>query len=149
MSKEVDVLLEMGFEVATPEETVAGTENSQPWSPMVVLNQMAAMKAEIQRLREALAEQPAPVHQEPVAWFKHGPYEDGEPLSVVFEDPNDDVCYSPLGFIDNTSPQPAQRTWVGVTDDETEHLWEVSRAALPRYHTFKTLIEKALRERNT
>jgi len=48
-----------------------------------------------------------PAQKKPVAWFKHGPYEDGEPLSVVFEDPNDDVCYSPLGFIDNTSPQPA------------------------------------------
>ena len=43
----------------------------------------------------------------------------------------------------------AQRTWVGLTDAETEHLWEISRAAMPRYHTFKTLIEKALRERNT
>jgi hypothetical protein len=39
--------------------------------------------------------------------------------------------------------------WRGLTDDETEHLWEISRAALPRYYTFKTLIEKALRERNT
>lgn len=47
-----------------------------------------------------------------------------------------------------TSP-PAQRTWVGLADAETEHLWEISRAAMPRYHTFKTLIEKALRERNT
>jgi len=56
--------------------------------------------------RARMAEQPA--QQKPVAWFKHGPYEDGEPLSVVFEDPNDDVCYSPLGLINNTSPQPAQ-----------------------------------------
>ena len=47
----------------------------------------------------ALQARSAPV-QEPVAWFKHGPYEDGEPLSVVFENPHDDVCYSPLGFID-------------------------------------------------
>jgi hypothetical protein len=37
------------------------------------------------------------------------------------------------------------RQWVGLTDEETEHLWEISRAAMPRYHTFKTLIEKALR----
>jgi len=50
----------------------------------------------ITAIKQALA---APV-QEPVAWFKHGPYEDGEPLSVVFENPHDDVCYSPLGFID-------------------------------------------------
>lgn len=40
-----------------------------------------------------------------VAWFKHGPYDDGEPLICVFEDPCDDVCYSPLiyskGYYDN------------------------------------------------
>lgn len=57
-------------------------------------------------------------------------------------------------FIGLAALQPAQRPWVGLTDAETEHLWEISRAAMPRYHTFKTLIEKtliekALRERNT
>jgi len=45
--------------------------------------------------------------------------------------------------------EQSKRTWVGLADAETEHLWEISRAAMPRYHTFKTLIEKALRERNT
>ena len=39
--------------------------------------------------------------QKPVCWFKHGPYEGGEPLSVVFEDPQDDINYSALGYIDN------------------------------------------------
>jgi hypothetical protein len=68
-------------------------------------------------LAELMADQPA--QQEPVAWFKHGPYEDGELLSVVFEDPNDDVCYSPLGFIDS-SPQPAQKQ----EPDELRHIGE-------------------------
>jgi hypothetical protein len=58
----------------------------------------------------------APTAQEPVAWFKHGPYEDGEQLAVVFKNPHDDICYSPLGFID--SPPAAQRQWVGLTDNE-------------------------------
>jgi hypothetical protein len=58
--------------------------------------------------------------QEPVAWFKHGPYEDGEQLSVVFKNPHDDICYSPLGFID--APPAAQKPWVGLTDEEMEKL---------------------------
>lgn len=36
----------------------------------------------------------------PVAWFKHGPYSDGEPVECVFEDPDDEVNYSALIFRD-------------------------------------------------
>jgi hypothetical protein len=61
-----------------------------------------AICATIVTIKQALA---APV--QPVAWFKHGPYEDGEPLSVVFENPHDDVCYSPLGFIESPTIKPA------------------------------------------
>lgn len=32
----------------------------------------------------------------PVCWFKHGPYEGDEPLQVVFDDPRDEDCFSPL-----------------------------------------------------
>jgi len=56
---------------------------------------------------------------QPVAWFKHGPYEDGEPLSVVLEDPHDDVCYSPLGFIDT---QPAAQP--APVPDLTHDQWD-------------------------
>ena len=83
-----------------------------------------------------------PSHQKPVAWWI--------PKAKQFCLPSSDgtrpfaKAWEPL----YTSP-PAQRPWVGLTDKETEHLWEISRAAMPRYHTFKTLIEKALRERNT
>lgn len=35
-----------------------------------------------------------------VCWFKHGPYKDGEQLTCVFEDPQDDVNYSALVFKD-------------------------------------------------
>lgn len=34
----------------------------------------------------------------PVCWLKHGPYEHGSKTEVVFDDPKDDVCYSPLYF---------------------------------------------------
>ena len=65
-----------------------------------------------------------------------------------------DIESDPKGILvwDGEEPLRAytpQRTWVGLTDEKTEHLWEISRAAMPRHHTFKTLIEKALRERNT
>jgi hypothetical protein len=88
----------------------------------------------VEEIEAALAEQSAQ-QQEPVAWW--------DANLGVFDEKHFDQL-QPL----YTSP-PAQRTWVGLTDKETEHLWEISRAAMPRYHTFKTLIEKALRERNT
>lgn len=105
-----------------------------------------------QAVREALAEQPAPAtelrEQEPVVWLKHGPYEDGEPLSVVFEDPNDDVCYSPLGFIDNTSP-PAQRTWVGLTFGEVSEIFQKMFDVRADWPDFADAIEAKLKEKNT
>ena len=42
-----------------------------------------------------------------------------------------------------------QRTWVGLTDEEMKELWEVSRAALPRYATYASLVEAKLKELNT
>ena len=53
------------------------------------------LKAEIEL--NALIEQ-----RKPVAWFKHGPYEGDEQLVCVFEDPKDDVNYSPVYF----APEP-------------------------------------------
>ena len=45
--------------------------------------------------------------------------------------------------------EPPQRQWVGLTDEEKSELWEVSRAALPRYATFASLVEAKLKEKNT
>jgi hypothetical protein len=42
---------------------------------------------------------------------------------------------------------PQQRTWVGLTLEERDHLWEVSRAGLPRYNTFAGLVESKLKEK--
>ena len=44
---------------------------------------------------------------------------------------------------------PPQRTWVGLTDEDKSDLWEISRAALPRYATYVILIEAKLKEKNT
>jgi hypothetical protein len=45
-------------------------------------------------------------------------------------------------------PQPA-REWVGLTDDEIKHEWEVWRASLPRYAGFARGLEAKLKEKNT
>lgn len=34
--------------------------------------------------------------ENPVAWFKHGPYDDGEKLECVFDDPQDEIQFSAL-----------------------------------------------------
>lgn len=51
--------------------------------------------------------------------------------------------------IKNLEAQLAQHTWVGLTDEEKSELWEISRAALPRYATYASLIEAKLKEKNT
>jgi len=43
---------------------------------------------------------------------------------------------------------PPQRTWVDLTDEETSELWEISRAALPRYVTYASLVKTKLKEKN-
>ena len=42
-----------------------------------------------------------------------------------------------------------ERTWVGLTDEEKSELWEISRAAWPRYITYASLAEAKLKEKNT
>ena len=92
----------------------------------------------ITALREALAKQPA--QQEPVAyWIPKakqfciaGP--SGRPFAKAWE---------PL----YTFP-PAQRTWVGLTDEEITDIWA---EASPYYHEddFARAIEAKLKEKNT
>ena len=45
-------------------------------------------------------------------------------------------------------PQPP-REWVGLTDDEIKHEWEVWRASLPRYAGFAKGLEAKLKKKNT
>ncbi len=42
----------------------------------------------------------------------------------------------------------SQRTWVGLTDAEKSNLWIESRAAIPRFHTYATLVEAKLKQKN-
>ena len=97
----------------------------------------------IKALEEALAkqEQRSVSEQlgEPVAWrdrksgtLLHEEWLDADPLYTTPQQPSTTV-----------------RTWVGLTLDERDHLWEVSRAGLPRYNTFAGLVEAKLKEKNT
>jgi hypothetical protein len=127
------------------EELDLALEALEAWLPTVP-NLIEKKKAAITAIKQARS---APV-QEPVAWFKHGPYEDGEPLSVVFENPHDDVCYSPLGFID--TPPAAQRQWVGLTDDEVDECYEsvmFNADIEPTRVLVYQAIEAKLKEKNT
>ena len=45
--------------------------------------------------------------------------------------------------------QATKREWVGLTDEEVKHEWEVWRASLPRYIGFAKGIEDMLKEKNT
>jgi Zn finger protein HypA/HybF involved in hydrogenase expression len=47
-----------------------------------------------------------------------------------------------------TTPPAAKRQWVGLTDEEVKHEWEVWRVSLPRYIGFAQGIEAKLKERN-
>ena len=89
----------------------------------------------ITAIKEALA-QP---QQEPVAWIN----------------PNEQNARKAFHWVEAekfTSPvytsQP-QRTWVGLTDEEKSELWEISRAAWPRYVTYASLAEAKLKQKNT
>ena len=97
----------------------------------------------ITAIKEALA-QPA---QEPVAWIeKDMQCDDFDPDSVTCEKPAraaDGWEWIPL------YTTPPQRPWVGLTDEEVKHEWEVWRASLPRYSGFAKGIEAKLKKKNT
>ena len=87
------------------------------------INRVNAMDFEYQRkareslnaIYEALAEQPA--QQEPVAWM----YEDMMGLVGVRVQKEKPIVARPVTPL-YTSP-PAQRTWVGLTDEEMDDCW--------------------------
>jgi hypothetical protein len=91
-----------------------------------------------QALRTAIAEAEK---QEPVAWLSTDSI--GERY-LCFDRPLDSDLVQPL----YTTP-PAQRTWVGLTDEQVKHEWEVWRANVPRYAGFAKGIEAKLKEKNT
>ena len=54
----------------------------------------------------------------------------------------------PENYTGHLYTTPPQRTWVGLTDREKSNLWLESRAAIPRFHTYASLVEAKLREKN-
>ena len=94
----------------------------------------------ITALQEALAEQPAPVQQEPVALLNEI---SAEPTEMIHK-------YRVIDIIQSSPPQgiyytpPAQRTWVGLTleDMETTH-WSPDFRAGAKWAAAK------LKEKNT
>jgi hypothetical protein len=76
--------------------------------------------------------------QEPVAFICQG--------NAYMADDVDEYCTATHIPLYTTPPQ---RTWVGLTHLERSELWEVSRAALPRYATYASLVEAKLKEKNT
>jgi hypothetical protein len=103
-------------------------------------------------LEEALAKQE---QGEPVAWR----LESGKAVWFERTDPEassalpNDVTAIPL----YAAPQQrtaavgedTRRAWVGLTDREKSNLWLESRAAIPRFHTYATLVEAKIKEKNT
>ena len=75
--------------------------------------------------------------QKPVGWMD----KNGRLLKYVDPvSPSDTPLYTHLQL---------KREWQGLTDEEKSELWEVSRAALPRYATYASLVEAKLKEKNT
>jgi hypothetical protein len=76
---------------------------------------------------------------------------------AVLEDPRtSDWVYDDLHDLakalrkgpDFPSPPPASKPWVGLTEEEVKHEWEIWRASIPRYVGFAKGIETKLREKN-
>jgi len=95
-------------------------------------------------LNTPTAAQPAPV-QEPVGMRWRWPGY----AWVYTEEIRSDLAGNPEKELLYTPPPAAQRTWVGLTEEEVKHEWEVWRASVPRYAGFAKGIEAKLKEKNT
>jgi len=74
---------------------------------------------------------------EPVAWRSTS----GTLCNLLNAGQRESGLWHPL----YTTPQ---RTWVGLTDREKSNLWLESRAAIPRFYTYASLVEAKLRSKN-
>ena len=97
------------------------------------------------------AEQPA--QQEPVAWliWLHGPaghFDHKQFAELEFERRNKEYPDPDRKLLPLYTSPPAQRTWVGLTDEEITDIWA---EASPYYHEddFARAIEAKLKEKNT
>jgi len=60
------------------------------------------------------------------------------------------ISLTSAGYIadEDDDIQVYQRPWVGLTDREKSNLWLESRAAIPRFYTYASLVEAKLKEKN-
>ena len=91
---------------------------------------------------QPLYKHPAPV-QEPVAWMVYTL--DGQSVCVTDNPAEFGESHRALPLY--TTPPAAQRTWVGLTDEEVDGLWEMAKLFAPAKH-FYLLIEAKLKEKN-
>lgn len=101
----------------------------------------------ITALREALAEQPAQQEPEIVERIK---CRAGQTLRTV-RNPNITARESielANWIVTNTAPPAAQRTWVGLTDEEVEQVCVPLGAAMLSFTEVARAIEAKLREKN-
>ena len=117
----------------------------------------AALVAEIKRLIDVVGGMAlAQPEQEPVAWMNN---KDFEPIRVrimqeAYElaDRNDSEGYNAIKVMcgDVQKMLPPKRTWVGLTDEEIENLWQKTWHKDNRMiYDFARAIEAKLRSKNT
>jgi hypothetical protein len=140
--QEADAVYKANDAVKAIKEALAQPEEAQS---ALSLFQSGFIDGREKGLKEALAQT-----QEPVAWM-YQEYRDDDQFGwrdeILFTPPpNDPIYFRNITPVYTHTPQ---RTWVGLTDEEKSDLWEVSRAALPRYATYAILIEAKLKEKNT
>jgi hypothetical protein len=118
----------------------------------------------ITALREALAEQPAPVQQEPVAKpyaYEYGRDNGDGTYSVVIE--KGDLVQTAPAVYNYVRPRnahkdwtikelfdrpPAQRTWVGLTSEELDEMFSKTLKGKKLVNWVAKAIEAKLREKN-
>jgi len=91
----------------------------------------------IKALEEALAKQE---QDKPVAWVCYGAVSN----DIDFE--QDDIDALPVGTMLYTTPQPAQKPWVGLTDEERDEIWADQKRT---GESITRAIEVKLKEKNT
>jgi hypothetical protein len=107
------------------------------YSPLHV-REINKVGAAMSALREALAEQPAPVpeahKQEPVGYFSVNDYGRWEENEGTYGEP----LYT----------APPKKEWVGLTDDEVDACYFAARTPFFDIWVFATELEQALKKKN-
>ena len=95
------------------------------------------------------AEQPA--QQEPVAtdWERIARVQDAKLRAMCNESGGFEKLCEVMDRYEHTSPQPAQRTWVGLTDEELSEVYNQADWDTVNGWEYERAIEAKLKEKNT